>query len=83
VRQLEIAKIDEAKEGVPVQIIDIAIPAEIRSLPQRTKMVTIAALIGLCGGVTLAFLRGAIRALGRNKERQARLQVFRRSWALR
>jgi len=83
VRQLEVAKIDEAKEGVPVQIVDIAIPAEIRSFPQRTKMVTAAAVIGLCTGVVLAFLRAGFRRLGRDEESQARLQVFLRSWALR
>jgi uncharacterized protein involved in exopolysaccharide biosynthesis len=83
VRQLEVAKIDEAKEGVPVQIVDIAIPAEIRSLPQRTKMVTAAALIGLCVGVLLAFLRAGVRRLGRDEESQASWQLFVRSWALR
>ena len=83
VRQLEIAKIDEAKAGVPIQIVDIAIPAEIRSFPQRTKMVTAAAAIGLCVGVVLAFLRAGFRRVGRDAESQARLQVFLRSWALR
>ena len=83
VRQLEIAKIDGAKEGVPVQIVDIAIPAEIRSTPQRTKMVTAAAAIGLCVGVVLALLRAGFRRLGRNEENQTRLKVFFRSWALR
>jgi uncharacterized protein involved in exopolysaccharide biosynthesis len=83
VRQLEVAKIDEAKEGVPVQIVDIAIPAEIRSTPQRTKMVTAAGVIGLCIGVVLAFLRAGFRRLGRDEESQVRLQVFLRSWALR
>jgi len=83
VRQLEVAKIDEAKEGVPVQIVDIAIPAEIRSTPQRTKMVTAAALIGLCTGVVLAFLRAGFRRLGRDEQSQARFHVFLRSWALR
>jgi len=83
VRQLEIAKIDEAKEGVPVQIVDIALPAEIRSTPQRTKMVTAAAVIGLCAGVVLALVRSGFRRVGRDEEGQTRLQVFLRSWALR
>jgi uncharacterized protein involved in exopolysaccharide biosynthesis len=82
VRQLEIAKIDEAKEGVPVQIVDIAIPAEIRSTPQRTKMVTAAALIGLCTGVVLAFLRKGFRRLGRDEQSRTRMRMLLRSWAL-
>ena len=83
VRQLEVAKIDEAKEGVPVQIVDAAIPAEIRSFPQRTKMVTASAVIGLCVGVVMAFLRASIRRLDRDEKNQLRLRVLFRSWALR
>jgi uncharacterized protein involved in exopolysaccharide biosynthesis len=83
VRQLEVAKIDEAKEGVPVQIVDIAIPAESRSSPQRRKMVTAATFIGLCVGVVLAFFRAGCRRMGREEQSKARWQVFLRSWALR
>jgi uncharacterized protein involved in exopolysaccharide biosynthesis len=83
VRQLEIAKIDEAKEGVPVQIVDIAIPAEIRSTPQRTKMVTAAASLGLGIGLVLALLRAGIRRVNRDGQSQSRWKTFRQSWALR
>jgi uncharacterized protein involved in exopolysaccharide biosynthesis len=82
VRQLEVAKIDEAKEGVPVQIVDVAIPAEIRSLPQRTKMVTAAGSLGLGVGLMLALLRATIRRIGRDSESKSRWLSFRRSWAL-
>jgi uncharacterized protein involved in exopolysaccharide biosynthesis len=83
VRQLEVAKIDEAKEGVAVQIVDIAIPAEIRSFPQRTKMVTAAGSLGLGVGLILALLRAAIRRIGRGSDSGSRWLSFRRSWALR
>jgi len=83
VRQLEIAKIDEAKEGVPVQIVDIAIPAEIRSLPQRTKMVTAAASLGLGVGLMLALVRAAIRRISRSSASEARWTLLQRSWGLR
>jgi uncharacterized protein involved in exopolysaccharide biosynthesis len=83
VRQLEIAKIDEARAGGQIQIVDIAIPAEIRSSPQRTKMVTAAAGIGFCVGVVLAFLNAGFRRLGRGEENRARWDAFLRAWALR
>jgi uncharacterized protein involved in exopolysaccharide biosynthesis len=83
VRQLEVAKIDEAKEGVPIQIVDIAVPAEIRSFPKRTKMVTAAASLGLGIGLVLALLRAGFRRLGRDEESQARLDVVLKSWAVR
>jgi uncharacterized protein involved in exopolysaccharide biosynthesis len=83
VRQLEVAKIDEAKEGVPVHIVDEAIPAELRSYPQRTKMVTASAVIGLGGGIFFALLRAGFRRQGRDEASRTRLQVFFRSWAFR
>jgi len=83
VRQLEIAKIDEAKEGAPVQIVDVAIPAEIRSFPQRTKMVIAAASLGLGIGFILALLRSGARRIDRDEASRGRWRVLRRSWALR
>jgi len=82
VRQLEIAKIDEAKEGVPVQIVDIAIPAEIRSFPQRTKMVIAAAGLGFIVGLLLSLMRAGIRKLNHDSRSKARWIAFKRSWTL-
>ena len=80
VRQFEIAKIDEAKEGVPVQIVDTAIPAEIRSTPQRTKMVTSAASLGLGIGSLLALLRSWVRRMGRDPENKIHWKRFKQAW---
>jgi hypothetical protein len=83
VRQLEIAKIDEAKEGVPVQVVDVAIPAEIRSLPQRTNMVKAAGSLGLGIGILIAILRAAMRKISLSPDNQLRLPALKRSWGLR
>jgi len=83
VRQLEIAKIDEAKEGVPVQIVDVAIPAEIRSFPQRTKMVIAAGSVGLGIGLVISFLRGGIRRGGQDLRGRSQMLKVRDSWKLR
>jgi len=83
VRQLEIAKIDEAKEGVPVQIVDRAIPAERKSWPKRAIIVVISAALGLFIGLLLAALRASFRNFQRDQENQARFRTFLRSWALR
>jgi len=82
VRQLEIAKIDEANEGVPVQVIDVATPAEIRSFPQRTKMVIASGTLGLSIGLVLTFLRGGARRISRADEYLTRWKMLRRAWAL-
>jgi hypothetical protein len=82
VRQLEVAKIDEAKEGVSLQIVDPAIPAEIRSFPQRTKMAFGAASLGLGIGVVLALLRSWARGRGRNLEKISRWNKLYEAWSL-
>jgi uncharacterized protein involved in exopolysaccharide biosynthesis len=83
VRQLEVAKIDEAKEGVPVQIVDRAIPAERRSWPKRAIWVLVAATLGLGLGLALALVRSSFRRFQRDQDNQERLRTFVRSWALR
>lgn len=83
VRQLEIAKIDEAKEGVPVQIVDQAIPAERKSSPKRAIIVLISAALGLFIGLLLAALRASFRSFQHDHENQARFRMFLRAWALR
>jgi uncharacterized protein involved in exopolysaccharide biosynthesis len=83
VRQLEVAKIDEAKEGVPVQIVDHAIPAEIRSSPQRTKMVTAAATSGLVIGCLIGICRLGLRRARHEVDSQKRLLKLYRAWAVR
>jgi uncharacterized protein involved in exopolysaccharide biosynthesis len=83
VRQLELAKIDEAKEGVPVQIVDQAIPAERKSSPKRAIIVISAAALGLLIGLIVAAIRATFRNFQRDQENQARFHTFVRSWALR
>lgn len=60
-RQYEIARIDEARDGPLFQQIDVAIPPEHRSKPKRTMMVLIAGVYGLAFGVFLAWILMTIR----------------------
>jgi tyrosine-protein kinase Etk/Wzc len=46
-RQFEMAKVDEARQGTKVQVVDFAVPPEHRSFPKRTITVIIAAFLGL------------------------------------
>jgi uncharacterized protein involved in exopolysaccharide biosynthesis len=57
--------VDEAKEGVVVQVLDKAYPPEIRSSPHRSVLVVQMTILALVCAVGLAFLREAIeKALG-------------------
>lgn len=56
VRQLEAAKIQEAKDTPTIQILDSPAAAELRTRPRRKLMVAIGGLIGLIFGAAMAFL---------------------------
>lgn len=64
-RQFELAKLDEAKQGAMVQVVDPAVVPDKRSFPKRSLIVLGAALGGLMLGIATAF---AIAGLQRMKE---------------
>ncbi len=56
-QQLEIAKIDEAKENLLVNILDIAEPAVEKSKPMRTFITLFMMFLGLCASVGYLLLK--------------------------
>jgi tyrosine-protein kinase Etk/Wzc len=46
-RQFEMAKVDEARQGTAVQVVDTAVPPDHRSFPKRTITIIVAAFLGL------------------------------------
>jgi uncharacterized protein involved in exopolysaccharide biosynthesis len=56
VRQYEIARIDEAKDAAIIQVLDKAVPPEVRSSPKRTLIVGTSAFIAFFFAVALVLL---------------------------
>ncbi|MGA2847836.1 MAG: Wzz/FepE/Etk N-terminal domain-containing protein [Terracidiphilus sp.] len=51
-RQLEMAKLDEARQGAVIQVVEAAIPPDTKSFPKRTIIVLISTVMGFffaCG----------------------------------
>jgi tyrosine-protein kinase Etk/Wzc len=78
-RQFEIAKLDEAKEGAMVQVVDPAIPPDRRSSPKRTLIVIVATVVGALFGMLLAFLQAGWTRLKEDPESGAKLDLLRRA----
>ena len=57
-RQFEVAKLDEAKQGAVIQVVDGAVPPDKRSFPKRAWIII--------GGTVLGFLTAAFFAYFRN-----------------
>ena len=83
-RQYEIAKLDEAKEGPGLQLVDLALPPDHKSKPSRALIVLASALIALL--VASAFVvvrRYAAYAQEQDPQSAAAWQALRRAWSLR
>ena len=83
VRQLEVAKIDEAKEGSPVQVVDVARAPEIRAKPERRKLVIAYTVTGLIIGLVLALFSALLRHAQSTPEGIQRLRDLSRAWGFR
>jgi uncharacterized protein involved in exopolysaccharide biosynthesis len=60
IKEYEIARVDEAKDAAIIQVLDAALPAEVRSSPKRSLIVFIASLLALF--LAVAFVLAAERA---------------------
>jgi len=77
-RQFEMAKIDEAKEGSIVQVIDKAIEPDRRSGPKRTMMVLLWATVALFVGILWATVSEVMAKINADPERSSRLLELKR-----
>jgi tyrosine-protein kinase Etk/Wzc len=62
-RQFEIAKLDEAKQGALVQVIDAAVPPDRRSSPKRSLIVILATAVGFVFGLFWVLFQAGIQQL--------------------
>ena len=76
-RQFEIAKLDEAKQGAVVQVVDAAIPPDRRSFPRRALIVIGATAGGFLFGVLLALVQAAFEHTMRASEAASKFRHLR------
>ena len=80
VRQLEVARIDEAKDGPGIQIVDVASVPETRSKPERKKLVLAYTVSGAVAGLLLAALSALMRHVNSTPGGAQQWQQLKRSW---
>jgi uncharacterized protein involved in exopolysaccharide biosynthesis len=76
-RQFEMAKLDEAKQGALIQVLDAAVPPDRRSSPKRTLIVIFATAAGFLLSLIVAALLGGFRRLDPNSETHSKLSLLR------
>ena len=81
-RQFEVAKLDEAKEGALIQVVDPAIVPDRRSFPKRGLIVIGATFGGIFIGVLLALCKVGLQNLKDDPETEVRLRLLRAALSL-
>lgn len=82
-RQFELAKLDEAKEGAVIQVVDPAVVPDKRSFPKRSIMIVIATAVGFLVGIFIAFLMAGLERLRENPEVASKLAFLHRALSFR
>lgn len=79
-KQVELAKVDESREGAVIQILDVAQTPERYSKPKRELIALISSLVAEFALLLFLTLRLTLIGLGRNSEAAKKLAVIKLSW---
>jgi uncharacterized protein involved in exopolysaccharide biosynthesis len=79
-RQYELARIDESREGLLIQVVDVAKPPQRRSKPQRSLVAVLATLISGVILVLFVFVHQGWQNAAQNPETAEKIARIRRSF---
>lgn len=79
-KELEVAKLDEAREGSIIQVVDAAVPPDRKSSPHRSWIVVGATFLALFVAVFWVWLRSNLSSAFDLPENQTRLHAIRHLW---
>ncbi len=75
-RQYEVAKVDEARQGAVVQIVDRAVVPDRRSSPKPYYLIPGCGFLGLIVGLAWVFAKAALNRLANNPAERSRLETL-------
>lgn len=76
-RQYELAKVDEAKEGAVIQVVDPALTPDRKSFPHRGLITIIAMFVGFFIGIFAALMQAGLERLREDPETNGKLSLLR------
>ena len=80
-KQFEMAKLDEAREGAVIQVLDVAQPPERKSKPKKAMIAMIATLASGFALLLFVFIRQALRGANQTPETAEKIQKLRGAWS--
>ena len=81
IKQFELARVDEAKEGPLIQVVDKAVPPERKSKPKRALIVLTSAIAGLFVSLLLAFLKVGLSNMGQTPQGLEQMRLLKKAWS--
>ncbi len=82
-RQFEIAKLDEAKQGALIQVVDAAVAPDRASFPKRGMFLVGGIVIGLLAGIGTVLIRAGMQNLKSDSILSQKFAVLRRELSFR
>jgi uncharacterized protein involved in exopolysaccharide biosynthesis len=76
-KQYEMAKLDEARQGAVIQVVDLAVPPDQKSSPKRSLIVIVVVLFSFFFACGWCFIAEAVRYLKRDPDEMQRLKALR------
>jgi len=80
-KQFELAKVDEAREGNVIQVVDVAQPPERKSKPKKAQIAVLTTLTAGMLLLLLVFVRQALQGAAQTSETAEKMASLRRAWA--
>ena len=79
-KQFEVAKLDEAREGNVIQIVDVAQPPERKRKPKKAMVAVLATLISGFALLIFVFMRNSMNAADQDPETIEKLAKLHSAW---
>ena len=80
-KQYEMARIDESREGAVIQVVDVALPPELKTKPKKGLIAMMTTLATGFALLLFVFVRQALRGAAQTAESAEKLSRLRQAWA--
>jgi uncharacterized protein involved in exopolysaccharide biosynthesis len=82
-KQFEAAKLDEARQGTSIQVVDLAVPPEKKSGPVRRVIVLVALMISLVSASMYCLVAAGLQRMNSSQNNRQRLDALRAALGMR
>ncbi|MDD5028341.1 MAG: Wzz/FepE/Etk N-terminal domain-containing protein [Rhodoferax sp.] len=79
-KQFEMARIDESREGAVIQVVDVAVPPELKAKPKKALIAMLTTLATGFALLLFVFIRQALRGAAQSPDTAEKLAGLHQAW---